>query len=404
MGPLGASVTVRERVWGGPVYLYAYDRALRGRRKRALGYRIRDAAGAILPDAMAQAKREAIELSNRLIQGTAPAAQTTIGQLFSLFERESVTRMRVGSQEEVRRGLNAWQAYLGTDFIVSKFGLREWNAFVAARQSGEIDGRGQRVAELAERRSVRPRTVAWALKLLRQVCRFGTTYRTAAGAFLLEADPTQGLPLPIEKNPRRPVADSDRFAVLRGVADRVMMLAPSGERVPSYLPELLVLAEGTGRRIGAILSLRWSDWRPDMGRHGTLRWRAEHDKMGQEWEVPVTPEVREALEAVRRRRPGVGEALLFPSAEDPARPVSRHVAAFWLHQAEQLSELKRLPGGVWHPFRRAWATKRKHLSLKDVAYAGGWKDTSTLLKCYQQPDPFTVEEVVLNPRAVQALQ
>ena len=48
--------------------------------------------------------------------------------------------------------------------------------------------------------------------------------------------------------------------------------------------------------------------------------------------------------------------------------------------------------------------KRKHLSLKDVAYVGGWRDTSTLLKCYQQPDPETIAEVVLGPRTLKLAQ
>jgi hypothetical protein len=42
-------------------------------------------------------------------------------------------------------------------------------------------------------------------------------------------------------------------------------------------------------------------------------------------------------------------------------------------------------GSLWHIFRRVWATERKDLPLKDVAAAGGWRDTSTLLR-YQQPD------------------
>ncbi len=52
-------------------------------------------------------------------------------------------------------------------------------------------------------------------------------------------------------------------------------------------------------------------------------------------------------------------------------------------------------GFGFHSFRRMWATKRKHLSRKDVAAAGGWSDTQTLEKCYQHPDPDTIEEVVL---------
>lgn len=44
-------------------------------------------------------------------------------------------------------------------------------------------------------------------------------------------------------------------------------------------------------------------------------------------------------------------------------------------------------------FRRVWATERKDLPLKDVAAAGGWRDTSTLLR-YQQPDAATMRSVV----------
>lgn len=44
------------------------------------------------------------------------------------------------------------------------------------------------------------------------------------------------------------------------------------------------------------------------------------------------------------------------------------------------------------------ATERKHLSLKHVAAAGGWKDVETLLTCYQQPDPETLLAVMSEPR------
>ena len=46
------------------------------------------------------------------------------------------------------------------------------------------------------------------------------------------------------------------------------------------------------------------------------------------------------------------------------------------------------------PFRRLWASERKGLPVKDVAAAGGWKDITTLLDCYQQPDEDTLREVV----------
>ena len=87
-----------------------------------------------------------------------------------------------------------------------------------------------------------------------------------------------------------------------------------------------------------------------------------------------------------RRR---GDGFIFPSIKDPSRSISHHLATRWLRHAERLAGLEPLKGGAWHPFRRAWASQRKHLSVKDVAYAGGWTDTSTLLRCYQAPDAET---------------
>jgi hypothetical protein len=73
--------------------------------------------------------------------------------------------------------------------------------------------------------------------------------------------------------------------------------------------------------------------------------------------------------------------------------MTRQVAANWLRTAERRAKLDHDRGG-FHAFRRLWATERKHLSLKDVAYAGGWKDTATLLAVYQKPDADTLQLVV----------
>ncbi len=42
------------------------------------------------------------------------------------------------------------------------------------------------------------------------------------------------------------------------------------------------------------------------------------------------------------------------------------------------------------------ATERKHLPDVDVAAAGGWTETSSLKRCYQQADEATMLEVVLS--------
>ncbi len=78
--------------------------------------------------------------------------------------------------------------------------------------------------------------------------------------------------------------------------------------------------------------------------------------------------------------------------------MDRHLFDKWLLVAEQKAGLPKLIGGRWHPYRRKWATERKDLSLKDVAAAGGWKDTETLLRCYQYPDADTLLAVMEEPK------
>jgi hypothetical protein len=66
---------------------------------------------------------------------------------------------------------------------------------------------------------------------------------------------------------------------------------------------------------------------PDQGTHGTIRWRADSDKLGKDWLAPVTPAVHAELERLRRERPGVGEALLFPGPNTPAMPLAVGIAS-----------------------------------------------------------------------------
>ncbi len=62
-----------------------------------------------------------------------------------------------------------------------------------------------------------------------------------------------------------------------------------------------------------------------------------------------------------------------------------------------------LDGSDFHAYRRAWATARKHLPLKDVAEAGGWRSTATLLRCYTQTDDATMLAAVSETRKVRSI-
>jgi len=164
----------------------------------------------------------------------------------------------------------------------------------------------------------------------------------------------------------------------------------------SCLSELLGITNGTGRRLSAICELSYDYLRLDEGPHGSIRWPASTDKMGRETVIPLSPQVRKAIDRIQDERTGIGAAPLLPSPEDPQKPISRHLADAWLRKAEKLANLESQKGSLWHGYRRKWATERKHLSDVEVAATGGCKNVQTLRTAYQQPDAETMLRVVLE--------
>jgi hypothetical protein len=91
---------------------------------------------------------------------------------------------------------------------------------------------------------------------------------------------------------------------------------------------------------------------------------------------------------------------VFPSEKNSIEPARRDVLEAQLLKAERKAKLPKLRGGVFHPYRRKWATERKDQPIKDVVTAGGWKDVSTLLTCYQHADWETMLRVMSEPKKV----
>jgi integrase len=393
-GSHGAKVKVFERVPGGPLYV-GIPLAIGGYRRVSLGHTNRE-----------QAMKEACALAASRQAGHSEHGPLTVSAMFALYLASSAGKQSPPHAVVTQRAAELWTRWLGSGYRVDHIGPAQWEAFVRLRTTGEIDAKGRAVPAPETRERVGPRAVARDLKVLRAACRRATIERTPSGGFVLAADPTRGLAIPAEKNPRRPIYDATRVEALLNVADSVLMRIGWGKEARyerSHLRSLLRLASDTGRRISSILALRWADWYPDLGTHGKLRWRAEEDKLGRDWLAPITPEVRAELERVQRERMAVGEALIFPRPNDPTKPVTVDLACAWLERAERLAGLDSLPGGLWHPFRRKWATERKHMSPKDVAAVGGWVDTQTLQKCYQIADDETMEAVLLQPRRLHRL-
>jgi integrase len=270
----------------------------------------------------------------------------------------------------------------------------EQAVFVEARRTGGI-GYG---AEGAITGPARARSAESDLNLLHAVLRWATTVRKPDGRRWLDANPLGGIPRPREANPCRPVATWERFNRTRTRMQYLSMTAASEvERARWLKMELaLVLAEGTGRRLSSIRQLRWEDI--DF-RDGSIRWRAEFDKKGKEWLIPYPPEFMASLRTFQEVL-GAAEGRMFAGERFSSQPMDRHLFDKWLAHVERQEGLRKLKGGLWHPYRRKWATERKDWPVTDVAAAGGWTDTDTLLKCYQQPERATLLRVTGETKKV----
>ncbi|HEX9282366.1 MAG TPA: tyrosine-type recombinase/integrase [Gemmatimonadales bacterium] len=289
---------------------------------------------------------------------------------------------------------------LGADRDLSKLTLGEWQHFIRVRLTGAVDAWGRDVpmpatAEDQPRRVVRARTVEADCEWLAIVCNWALEWEDReTGRPLLREHPFKRErfrdAVPHEQNPRRPVATQDRY-------EAILAKAPA---VHPFLAALLGLVNGTGRRIRAVLSLRYQDLqlaKSPATPHGAVQWPGETDKMGKAWAAPINAAVRATLDALLGERPGLGAAYLFPSPSDVAQPMDRWFASKLLRRAERLAKVPKHNGSLWHAYRRKWGTERKHLPVQDVAQAGGWKNTATLETIYQQPDAATLYRVVSEP-------
>lgn len=386
LGWRGATIRAYEREPGGPLYL-AIPTAT-GYRRRSLGHRSKDLA-----------RREAKDELTRL-QGASDAPHDpTIGYLVTAYLRHEEPRVKRGTAKWLRQYLNAWSTYLGETFRVRDLGPREWEAWKAARLKGDVDANGAPVAT-EQRRRVRPGTVNLGLEALNMALNWAVTWREG-GRTLLDRNPVWRLPYLDDPNVRRAVWTEERFEALVRVADGMTMQVEwngKRQRLPCYLSDIIVIAAGTGRRIGAVRQLAYADLRPDRKPHGAIAWPAETDKGGKAWLTPIAPDVAARLRKVLSERPGLGTGPLFPAPRNASKAVDRETLASWLRTAEQLAGVPRIQGDSFHGLRRKFATERKHLPAVDVAKAAGWRSITTMQRSYVQADDAGVLEAVLDPR------
>ncbi len=403
-GKHGRTVAVYERQPGGVLYARAWDRTLAGGkggwRRISLKHRDRVAAEQYADEQAAKLHSGAAEIT---------VARVTLARVFALYEKHRTPRKSAGERGEDKRRSEMWTLVLGGQKDPHLVSQGEWEKFTDDRAAGAINAQGVPVPE-GEREKVRARTVEGDLSWLRQVFGWATTWREGNGPYLMRENPVRGFEVPEVKNVRRPVVTTTRYEKVRAVSDNVMMeVRRGGKRLKarSYLSELVDLAWHTGRRVQAILQLRYQDLRLGKTKtapFGAVEWPGETDKEGRAWYAPLNAAARKAIDRVLAERPGIGGAFLFPRPNDTSRPIRYELASDWLMEAERRANVSKHDGTLWHGFRRGWVTSRKRWPLKDRARAGGWASTETLARCYEQDDDETTLRVVLEPAELREIE
>ena len=347
----------------------------------------------------AEADRLGTQLLSALLrqEEVAVSGTVTLRYLWERYSKESPAFLdnTPRTRKEEKAHVEVLMAFFGDGCDVLNLTEADAVAYTAKRLAGGI-----KLPSGEMSKAVRARSPEVEIRILRTMLRWATTIRLRGGQRLLMVNPLAGVRGVRETNPKRPVASWERFQAIRAAMQELAaqnVETPAKHQRWMRMELALVLAEATGRRIGSLRQLAWSDFDFEAA---TIRYRAETDKKRKEWIVPMPVALLEEVRRFRAKLGGAFGGLVFPSPANPSRPLGREVFQHALADAVAHAKLPKLDGGAWHSLRRKWASERKHLPLVDVAAAGGWKDTQTLVECYQHADRDTMLAVMSEPRKV----
>jgi integrase len=295
----------------------------------------------------AEAERRAKALLRVLLEDGGPRERQplTLGELWERYQQEAI-----GYQENTKttRSSKQVQARCLLRFFGASKRVQDLCPHDVARYT---QGRRSAKKGTGKAAEVRRRTVQADLVFLRTMLNWATTVKQD-GAWLLEDNPLRGVRIPREPNPRRPVATFERFQAVRQAAQQLAAATPNSRERDKWtrLELALVLAEGTGRRIGSIRQLRWNDLR--LEENPSIRWRAEFDKKRREQVVPLPEALAGEIKAARVRLAVVGDGWVFKQAHKDA-PWAPAQCQDYLRQAEAAAKMDKLDGGLWHAYRRS---------------------------------------------------
>lgn len=243
-----------------------------------------------------QADERAARLRRANFASLGTAQQLTLRRLFDMYLGEVTPGKSAGKQAHDRRAIEVFLRQFGEGREARTLNVRDWQAFIRDRSSGRIrptlreGGRGTR--KLPDR--VGNRQIEYELRLLLAILNWATLAGDGNGGYLLERNPLQGLKLPRNESPNRPVLFEDEYQSMLGVAGDVYPLC----RV------LFVLLNETGHRGKSVVHLRWSYI--DLF-HVKVCWRGDLDKRGKEHTTPLSESAVAELRRARWQFPSLGD-------------------------------------------------------------------------------------------------
>lgn len=358
------TVRVSEFIPGGPLHYFWMEN--KKQRSKAVKARRRD-LGASETAQRKEAKRLGKlfieDLAEARAAGTKKSEQPmTLARLADRYATEGLKKGSAAYRRDILAAVHRVVAALDPNLLVTDVKPSHLTRYISVR---EAEGR-----KVAGRRD---------LVALRKACKW------AEGDELLAVNP-------MSKPAVKDAMSDNRSDVSRPfyTPEEVTKLLAAIPRMKSEHPAFKVLVElawHTGRRIGALLALRWEDVHLAPiadSEDGRVTWYAgvKADKKKRQQTTDLNVHAHAALFAWRMRCSDP-TGYLFPARGDTSQPMGRTAPKKWLAEAERLAGLQHQSHGGWHMFRRGWATARKNYPVQDVMAAGGWKDASTVQRCYQ---------------------
>lgn len=394
----GFTVRIVEPKRGASLLIFWWE----GGRQRARGLGCkRTDLGSTEPEQKKTAKQKGAEfiefLALRAMGSTddrAPRAPLTLGQLYARYAADGLLRVTASYKKDQLGCVRRCVEFFGESFAVANLKPSHIEKYLVHREAKGLKVAGRR-----------------------DLVGLGIACNWAMDEGILAANPIQRARKKLRRAhaPSRPFYTVEEFERLLAVADEVQRPYPTHDGGPESpqsvqaretaraFPVLLALAWHSGRRISAILSLKWdyvtlkaSATAP----YGSVTWYAGVQPDGKKFEQTVR--MFEPMQAVlaqwKQTAPPAVSRYVFPSPRVPSRPMEFTTVEKWLRRAEKLAGIAHKKQGGWHAFRRGCISQllAEGYPLPAVAWYVGHRDQTTTLQAYSHATPNAIRNIELR--------